>query len=813
MKKEVFNCWWPHIKAIIVFILISFLYFSPEVFEGKTVVGGDSRIGTGQEVLEYRQKTGETSRWTNSLFSGMPNYQISPSYDSTSFLTKVKAVYSLYLPAPVFYVFIMLLGFYILLLALGIRPELAVLGAIGYAFSSYFFILIEAGHIWKLLTLAFIPPTIAGVVLAYQGKYLGGGILLTLFLSLQILSNHIQMTYYSLFIVAAYVISVGIDRWKERQFPAFIKASIVCCIAALIAIAINSSNLFHTWQYSKESIRGKSELTHDQDNKTSTGLDRDYMVQWSYGIGETWTLLIPNTKGGSSGYLGQNKAIREVPQQYQQIVAGQNQYWGDDPFTEGPVYAGAFLMTLFIMSLFLLRTRLKWALFSVFLLTVFLSWGQNMMWLTNLFADYFPMYSKFRSVSSILVVAEFIIPLLAVLMLKEIVTHPDILRKKKKQVYISFGLTGGMALLFALFPGTFFNFLSAAEAHNYLGQAALNPELNAVIEAIEQVRMSIFRSDAWRSFIYIGLGGILLWRFARNYLKSRLFIGLLTLLCLVDIWTVDKRYLNADSYISRQQASNLKSFSPKTAADIEILQDKDPNYRVLNTTVNTFNDATTSLYHKSIGGYHAAKLRRYQDIIEHHLIKGNMNVLNMLNTRYLIVPGPDQKPRAQYNPGALGNAWFVDSIKWVDNADQEIDALTDFNPSRLAIVDKRFSSLLQNSPIGKDSTSRITLVSYKPNELIYKSQSPVEGLGVFSEVYYPYGWKATVDGKEVPLIRVNYILRSLLIPAGEHEIKMTFKPRSLHATETIAYCGLGLFMLALALWIFKGIRNKKRTAQ
>lgn len=811
MKKERFKLWLPHIKAIIIFVAISLLYFSPEIFEGKTVVGGDSRNGSGQEVVEFRQQTGENSRWTNSLFSGMPNYQISPSYKSTDLLVKTKSFYSLYLPAPVYYVFIMLLGFYILMLALGVRADLAILGSIGYAFSSYFFIIIEAGHIWKVITLAFIPPTIAGIVLTYKGKYLGGGILTALFLALQIHSNHIQMTYYSFFIIAGYVIAVFIDRYKKHELPAFVKASIVCCIAGLLAVAINSSNLFHTWQYSKESIRGKSELSHNPENKTENGLDRDYMVQWSYGLGETWTLLIPNVKGGATGYLGQNDAIQKVRPEYRQIVAGQNHYWGDQPFTSGPVYAGAFIMTLFIMSLFLLKTRFKWAMLVVLVITVSLAWGKNMMWITNLFADYFPMYSKFRAVSSILIVAELIIPLMAVLMLKEIITRPEIIREKKKEVYISFGLTGGMALLFALFPGMFFNFLSADEANAYLSQAAANPGIRGAIDAIEQIRMSIFRSDAWRSVIYIAIGGGLLWFFVKKKMKSQVFIGLLTLLCLVDMWTVDKRYLNANAYISRQQAQNLQSFTPKTQADIEILQDKDPNFRVLNTTVNTYMDGSTSLYHKSIGGYHAAKLRRYQDIIEHHLAKGNMNVVNMLNTKYFIIPGADKQPQAQYNPHALGNAWFVDSIRWVNDPDEELDALTDFNPSELAVIDKRFESGLKGQTIGKDSTSAIRLVSYKPNELIYKSESAKEGLGVFSEVYYPHGWHASIDGKEVPIVRVNYILRGILIPAGNHEIVMTFKPQSLQITEIIAYCSIGILILCVVFWFVMTYRNKKKT--
>lgn len=809
MKKENFKHCLPHIKAILVFVIISFLYFSPEVFEGKTVLGGDSRGGTGQDIGEHLKKTGEVSRWTNSLFSGMPTYQTAPSYQSASYLSKVRSLYSLYLPAPVGYIFIMMLGFYILLMVFGARTDVAILGSIGYAFSSYFFILIEAGHIWKLVTLAYIPPTIAGIVMTYKGKYLAGGVVTALFLAFQILSNHIQMSYYSLFIIAAYVISVFIDSLKEHTLPHFFKASAVCCVAALIAISANISNLYHTWEYSQETIRGKSELTHNINNKTTSGLDRDYMVQWSYGLGETWTLLIPDTKGGASGYIGNSDAIKDVPQEYQQAIAGQNHYWGDQPFTSGPVYAGAFFVTLFIMSLFLLKSRLRWFLLAALVITMFLSWGKNFMAFTNLFADYFPMYSKFRAVSSILVVAELIIPLLAILMLIEIIRRPQLLIEKKKEVYISFGLTGGVALLFALMPGVFFNFLSTEEANSFLPQAAQNPQVSAIISALEEVRMSIFRSDAWRTVIIIAIGGGLLWFYAKNKLKTNLFVGLLILLCLGDMWSVNKRYLNSASFISKQQVKNFSSFFPKSPADIEILKDTDPNYRVFNTTVSSFNDGSTSFYHKSVGGYHAAKLRRYQDLIEYHLAKGNMAVFNMLNTRYFIVPGQNKQPQAQYNPGALGNAWFADTIKWVDNADEEIEALTGFNPASTVVVDKRFSASLPEKITMADSSAQITLKEYTPNKLVYTSTSAKDGVGVFSEIYYPHGWEASIDGKPVAISRANYVLRSLPIPAGEHEITFTFKPRSISTTEGIAHAGIVIFLLLAGFYLFITIKKRK----
>lgn len=809
MKKLDIKIILPHLKAIVIFILISFLYFSPGIFEGKTVLGGDSRGGPGKDVNEYFEKTGEISHWSNNLFSGMPSYQLAPVYQSKKFTIEARNLYSLYLPVPVQYVFIMLLGFYILMLVYGARTDIAILGAIGYAFSSYFFILIEAGHIWKLLTLAFIPPTIAGLVMTYRGKYLAGGLVLTIFLAFQIVSNHVQMTYYSLFIVAAYVIYAFVCHLKKHTLPKFFKASAVCCVAALIALALNLPNLYHTWEYSQESIRGKSELTHDVHNKTDNGVDRDYMVMWSYGLGETWTLLIPDVKGGASGYLGNNEAIKKAPPQFQQVLAQQNQYWGDQPFTAGPVYAGAFFVTLFVMGLFLLRTKLKWYLLAVLLITVFLSWGKNFMWFTNLFADYFPMYAKFRSVSSILIVAEFIIPFLAILMLIEIVKDPRILVEKKKEVWISFGLTGGMALLFALLPGVFFNFLSTEEANAYLPQAAQNPQISAFIESLENLRMSIFRSDAWRSVIIIAIGGILLRLYVLKKLKTGLFVGLLIALCLIDMWGVNKRYLNEKSFISRRQVvQGPTAFYPKTAANLEILKDTTLHYRVFNTTVSSFNDATTSVYHNSVGGYHAAKLRRYQELIEHHLSKGNMDVFNMLNTRYFIV-GKGGQPTAQYNPNALGDAWFIQNIQWVDNADEEINALTNFNPAITAIADKRFQNQLPEQISVWDSAATITLQRYVPNEFVYHSSSSQDGVGVFSEIYYPHGWTATIDGQPVEISRVNYVLRAIPIPAGEHEIVFTFKPQSVKVTEEIAYAGIFLFLLFAGLYLYFAVKKRK----
>ena len=810
MYKSYLKSLMPHICAIVAFLAISVGYFSPEIFEGKTVLGHDSRQGTTQEVDSYRKETGKSARWSNSMFSGMPTYQVSPAYDTATFMRNLSKVYSLGLPAPVSYVFMLMVGFYILVCVMGARSSIAALGAIGYAFSSYFFIIIMAGHIWKVLALAFIPPTIAGLILTYRGKYLAGGLMTAIFLAFQIWSNHIQMSYYSCFIMGAYVLWVLVEAVRNKRLKDFFKATGVCVAAVVLAVSVNLSNLYHTWEYSKESMRGKSELTLGGADKPQSGLDLDYMTQWSYGIGETWSLLVPDVKGGGTAAIG-NEVAKEVPAQYRQIVAQQNRYWGDQPFTSGPVYAGAFFMTLFVLAFFLLPGRLKWYLLGATVITVFLSWGHNMMWFTELFADYFPMYSKFRSVSSILVVAELVIPLLAALCVAEIVKNPDILRRKSRAMYISLGLTAGIALLFAIAPRLFFDFLSAQEAAYLLPQVAKDAQLGAVVDAIEEARVSIFTADAWRSFFIIAIGGVCLVLFARKVIKTPAFVGALIALCLIDMWSVDKRYLNSSHFISRREAKDFATLYRKTAVDQQILKDKDLYYRVFNLTTNTFNDGATSYYHKSIGGYHAAKLGRYQELIEHQLSKNNIQVLNMLNAKYFILPDANNRPQVQLNTGALGNGWFVDEVKWVDNANEEMTALNDFDPAVTAIIDRRYASLFEGKETVRDTTATIRLTKYLPDELHYEVSSREGGVAVFSDIYYPHGWVATIDGVETPIARANYVLRAIYVPAGNHQVVMTFHPASVQITETIGWIGFAIFAIVILYALYRAyITSRKK---
>lgn len=814
--------YWLDVAIVVFFALISFAYFMPATVEGRILYQHDSSAGRGlgHELQTYFEQTGEHTRWSNSAFSGMPTYQTAPSYNSTNLLGKLIDVYRLGLPEYVWFVFAYLLGFYILLRAFDFRKELAAMGSIVWAFSSYFFIIIAAGHIWKVWALAFLPPMIAGVVLSYRGKLLWGLIITALFTAFEVKANHVQMTYYYLFALLFMVIAFFVDALRKKQLAHFGKATAVCLAGATIGILINISNLYHTWQYGKESMRGKSELVKkNSTNQTNSGLERDYITQWSYGIDETWTLLIPNAKGGASVPLSMNKqAMQKADPQFMQVYEQMGQYWGEQPGTSGPVYVGAFVLMLFIAGLWIVKTPMKWALLAATVLSVLLSWGKNFMPFTNFFIDYVPMYAKFRTVASILVIAEFAIPLLAMMTLKTIFEDKERLKANMKVVYITFGVTAGITLLFAIMPSVFFSgFISSSEM-----QALQNipAEYIAPLTAnITAIREYIFTTDCYRTIFILVLGTALLTLFQLKKLPYKYVLAGLTLLCLIDMWQVNKRYLNDDMFVER----SVKETAPNmTNADKLILQDKSLDYRVLNLASNTFNENETSYYHKSIGGYHPAKLRRYQEMIEHYIapemqkmlpeiakhggdmsqINGNslFPVLNMLNTKYFILPLQQNQTIPLQNPYAYGNAWFVDKIRFVNNANEEIDLVGKLNLRHEAVADKAFKEQLKNSvPQGK--TSNVVLNSYAPNALSYTVNSDKGGVVVFSEVYYP-GWKATIDGKEASLGRVNYILRALNVSAGKHEVKLVFDPTSVHTTETIAYIAFGVLVLLIAVVCF-----------
>lgn len=823
----------PDLIAILTFIILSFAYFFPADIEGRILFQHDSvaGVGAGQESKEYRDRTGERTRWTNAIFGGMPTYQMSPSYDSTKTLSWIEKIYRLYLPDYVVLTFIMMLGFYILLRAFGISAWLAGLGGIIWAFSSYFFILIPAGHIWKFVTLAYIPPTIAGIVLAYRKKYLLGGIVTALFIALQIQSNHIQMSYYFMFVILFIVGAYFEDAYKKKELPHFFKASGILALAAVVGICINISNLYHTYEYSKETMRGKSELKQEGPaaNQTSSGLDRDYITNWSYGIGETLTLLVPNVKGGSSSApLSQSEAaMTKANPMYGGLYAQFPQYFGDQPWTAGPVYVGAFVMFLFILGCFIVKGPLKWALLGATIFSILLSWGKNFMGLTDFFIDYIPMYNKFRAVSSILVIAEFTIPLLAIFTLKEIFSKPDILKLKENRVgvIVTLILTAGIALILAVAPGVFFSGFITAQEMAALKQGLPAEHLTPVITNLTEMREAIIVSDAWRSFFIIIVGCFLLFLYQQKKLKATFTLTGIALLCLIDMWTVNKRYLHDEQFVPKSKQAEA---FVKSRTDEIILQDTALDYRVLNFVGfpgNTFNENNTAYWHKSVGGYHAAKLRRYQEMIDHHIVPemqatdqeltaagGKMDsvdaskfrVLNMLNTKYFIFPAGQQGQTVPIeNPYAYGNAWFVDNVQYVNNANEEIDALNEILPTETAVVDAKFKEQLKGVTRGyKDSVSTIRLMSYEPNRLIYKTSSPKDGVAVFSEIYYP-GWQATIDGQPADIARADYILRVMNVPGGEHTIEMWFDPQSIHITESIAYAALALLLIGVMvlLWM------------
>lgn len=821
----------PDLIAILAFIVISFIYFFPAITEDRILFQHDTvaGAGAGQEAKEYYERTGERTRWTNALFGGMPTYQMSPSYDSTEPLTFVQKVYHLFLPNYVWLTFIMMLGFYILLRAFGIPAWLAGLGGVIWGFSSYFFILIAAGHIWKFITLAYIPPTIAGIVLAYRKKYLLGGIITALFMAMQILSNHVQMTYYFLFVILFMVGAFFEDAWRKKELPQFFKATGVLIVAGLIGVSINLSNLYHTYEYSKETMRGKSELKYEgaAAKQTSSGLNRDYITQWSYGIGETFSLLVPNVKGGASVPLSRSeKAMEKANPMYSSLYSQLTQYFGDQPMTSGPVYVGAFVLMLFILGCFIVKGPMKWALLGATIFSILLSWGKNFMGLTDFFIDYIPMYNKFRAVSSILVIAEFTIPLLAILTLKEILTKPELLKEKLKYIYISFGLTGGLALLFAIAPRLFFPTYIPGNEMAALQNALPADQLSPIIANLEEMRVHLFTSDAWRSFFIVTIGTLLLLAYNAKKLKATWTVAAIALLCLGDMWSVNKRYLYDEQFIPKsEQTATFR----KTQTDELILQDPSLDYRVLNFAGNTFEENNTSYWHKSVGGYHAAKLRRYQEMIDHHIAKemqaayqevatagGQMDsvnaakfpVLNMLNTKYFIFPAGQQGQTVPIeNPYTFGNAWFIDKIQYVNNANEEIDAIGQVDLQQTAIVDSKFKEALKGVNEGyKDSLSTIRLTSYEPNQLVYETSSPQDGIVVFSEIYYP-GWTATIDGKPADIARADYILRAMNVPAGKHTIEMRFDPQSLHITEGIAYGAMALLLVGVIILVW--INRKK----
>ena len=822
MNRFSFRKLTPFIAAIVIYLVICFIYF-PSVLEGKKLRQGDltNHKGMSKEIVDYREKTGDEALWTNSMFGGMPAYQIS-MISKANMGRKVDKVLRLGLPTPIWQVFLLFVGFFVLLVALGVNPWLSFVGGLAFGFSSYFFIIIEAGHNSKVHAIAFMALVTAGVLITYRKNKWLGGVLFALGLALELTTNHLQITYYLMLLLVIYVIFEFVDYIREKKIKIFLGRSLILASGVVIAVLMNATNLLTTYEYGKESIRGKSELTMNMENKTS-GLDKDYATQWSYGLGESWSVLIPNVKGGGTGLLAANdKAMEKVDPQFRQAFAQNqiNHYWGDQPFTSGPVYIGAIICFLFILGLFIVDGKYKWWLLTATILSFMLAWGKNMMWFTDLMLDYLPGYNKFRAVSMTLVIAEFTMPLLAFMAVKKLFDDPGILKSRRRAFPAALLLTGGIALIFAVIPGTFFDFFSQQELAMF---QSLSAEYQPFIDNIEQARMAIFRADAWRTVIFVLLGAGTVYLFSVKKISGKFFIPLLAVFIIADMAPVNKRYLNSENFVSKRQ---MRNEIPLSKASESILKDKDI-YRVLNLN-NPFNDSKTSFYHQSVGGYHGAKLRRYQELIDNHLspelerfigilqkqpnslavsvAMQEMKVVNMLNTRYFIY---NPATEAIENIHAYGNAWPVANVTIVENADQEITELNRIEPSVEALVDKRFASLLESFRPGQDTTATIELTSYEPNHLVYEYSCRRDQVFVFSEIYYDKGWKAYVDGEEYPYFRANYVLRGMLLPGGSHKVEWRFEPSSYRTGEALAWTGSILLLLMLAGYVFTEFRKRK----
>lgn len=895
----------PYVAGILIFLITVFVYFNP-LWQGKKVKQHDKMTfeGASKEVVDYRNThNGKEALWTNSMFGGMPAYQISVAKKENLIRYVDSYIFRLSLPRPADYAFLYMVGFFLLLLVLGVDPWLSIVGALAFGFSSYFYIILQAGHNSKAHAIGYMAPTLAFVIYTFKSrKYLLGGVLFSLFMALELYTNHPQITFYLMFIVLAYGAAELFGAIKEKQFAHFGKAVAVLSLGLLLALAVNTGNYWTTMEYSPYTIRGKSELTFDKHTKSS-GLDKDYATQWSYGKGETFTLLIPDTKGGASVAIEDYapKDFKDFKGQYKQYIAGYGSYWGDQPMTSGPVYVGAIVMFFFILGLFIVEGRFKWALLAVTIISIMLSWGHNLMWFSDIFFDYFPGYNKFRTVSMILVIAELTTVLLAFLTLNKILKEPHIIKEKSTGFYISLALTAGISLLFYLMPETFFSFLNQSDQMQLTSAQNSNPQQAAAYQAmfseLSQLRVDIFKSDSIRSFIFILLAAALVWVYSiKKFNKAIIYVGL-GVLILFDMVSVDRRYLNTSHY---ERESKAKVPYRATAADMQIGQDKELDYRVFNTTLSTFNDASTSYFHKSIGGYHGAKLRRYQDLIEHHLSAGNLEVLNMLNTKYFIVGDQGQTPQAQLNPNRLGNAWFAKRVKFVSNADQEIihlgkvlqlkaianiddyniygrdfnvidtmlistpiiigentklnlsrlvipnrgtfvlgndpqntdsnfidlsrmpgasslakkqfeaSVIFDFKAKDIAVVNNKFKAYFDENKFNYLPSATINLTEYEPNYLKYITHAQDPQLAVFSEIYYDKGWNAFVDGKAANYIQADYVLRSMVVPAGDHTIEFKFEPKSYYYGTKITFAASLLLLLLVAGVVFMEFKGKKK---
>ena len=824
MKMPKLKSFYPYLVAFILFIVIAYAYF-PALFEGKIVMQSDisSWRGAANEIIQFREQTGEEPLWTNSMFSGMPTTMISTEYKGNY----LKNVYDgLFVgPRPASYLILGLVSFYLLLLAFGVNPWLSIVGALAFGFCSYNFQILQVGHNAKMVAISLMPMVLASVVFAFRKNRWLGAVFFGITLAFQIMANHPQITYYLAFIVLFYGIAQLYKAVKAKALPAFLKTVTLLVVAVLFAAATNINHLWPTWEYSKYTMRGGSELTLNQNSQTKGGLDKEYATAWSYGIDETLNLMIPNFKGGASGgALDKNSETYKFlnsqgASNADQIIQQLPLYWGEQAFTAGPMYMGAIAIFLFVLGLVLIKGPMKWWIVGVSLLALFLGWGRNFMFLSSFFYDYIPLYNKFRVPSMILIVLQLTIPLLGIYTLNKILNGEYEKKTLLKGLKIAVGVTGGICALFALLPGLAGSFVSPADSQypDWLRQY------------LPQDRESLLRSDAFRSLVFILLACIVIWAWMIQKIKSTHVVIVMGLLILADMWTVDKRYLNNDHFVKQREFNN--QYQPRPV-DQAILADKDPNYRVLDISVNTFNDSHTSYHHKTIGGYSAAKLQRYQDIIDYFIYPemqsigktlessptlsameeslSKQTVLNMLNTKYVIVHANSAPVNNKY---AYGNAWFVKDYELVNTPDEELLGLKQIDPRESAVISKEFESVIQDKGFNFDENATIQLTSYAPNKLEYKTSAANEQLAVFSEIYYPKGWNVYIDGNKTDLLRADYILRAVIVPAGEHTVTFEYKPESYYMGARISAISSSLLLLALLggiiFYIMRYMKKKK----
>ncbi|SFG61586.1 glycosyltransferase family protein [Pedobacter insulae] len=806
-----------HLAIIAFFVVICFAYFSP-VLQGKRPAQSDvlQAKGMQKEIMEYKEKDGKAPLWTNQMFGGMPAYQIWVPYAYNA-ATYGIAVVTKTFPTPIGTVLLLLLGSYFLFIVLKINPWLAAAGAIAFSFTTYNFVLIATGHSNKALAIGFFAPIIAGILLTLRGKYWLGASLTALFLALEIRSNHIQMTYY---LFLAILIFMGIElyqAYKNKTLPALGKAVGFLAIAVLLSVMVNASLLWTTSEYAKETNRGKSNLTNTAGQTES--MSKEYAYAWSQGVGESFTFLISDLYGASHDRRLDEKsevfkAVQSIGASPEQAIGFTKQmpiYWGEKSYTSGGYYFGAIVCFLFVFGLFIVRSPLKWWVLSVTVLFILLSFGKHFPLVSDLFFDYFPLYNKFRAVESILAVVGLMVPILAFLAMKEVQEGKHDEKVIVKKLMWSAAITGGFSLLVAILPTLFFSFKTSTHAEfvQQLGQSLQSNELGQrIANALVLDREAIARADAFRSFLFIAIAFGIVWAFITKKIKMEVAYGLLGLAILIDMWQVDKRYLNKDNFRTKAELTN--NFTPRDV-DNFILADKDPNFRVYDQSVSTFNDASTTAFHKTIGGYHAAKLKRYDELISKQLSTSvNQDVLDMLNAKYFITQDPQNGSyKMSRNATALGNAWLVKGVQFVKDSDEEMKAISSFDPKLEAIVDIQYKDLLDTTRLGADPSAFIKMESYHPDHLVYSYSAPRDVIAVFSEIYYDKGWNMYIDGEQKPYFRADYVLRAAQLTAGNHKLEFKFEPKSYYMGEKISLAGSVLLIAFLGLGFYT---DRKRTS-